>query len=430
MKISFRAALLVLALTGLTTTNADEGPFDEGRWYVSPMATWVYREDTARNTNTSFGAHLGLGRGLAKDWAYEVLAFGHSSDAGDETNQWGLGVDLLHSYSPWGNWSPYGLLGFGYIKTNIVEDPTSNFTGTRSDSDNPYGNVGFGLMRSVGSNELKFRSDIRYRIDMRDPNSYSDWLWNVGFLLPVGAPPVPPVVDADGDGVNDGADQCPGTPPGTPVDARGCELDADGDGVVNSKDDCPNTRSGARVDARGCELDADGDGVGDSIDRCPNTPRGTRVDANGCKVIGDADGDGVLDNRDRCPNTGKGVRVDVNGCEFTVEIKLPGVTFELDSAKLTPQSLTVLNDAADTLKKYPKVTVEAEGHTDSQGADAYNQRLSQRRAEAVRDYLVSRGAAAANITARGYGESQPVASNANAAGRAQNRRVTLRVTSK
>ena len=85
------------------------------------------------------------------------------------------------------------------------------------------------------------------------------------------------------------------------------------------------------------------------------------------------------------------------------------------------------NDAAATLQKYPDVKVEAEGHTDSSGADAYNMSLSQRRAEAVRDYLVQRGANAANLTARGFGESRPIADNATREGRAQNRRVTLRI---
>lgn len=423
------AALLALALLANAVTARAQGSFEEGRWYVSPMATWWFKEDTDRNTNDGYGGHLGLGRGFGDGWAVEMNLMGHRSDSIDETAQWGVGVDLLHSFSQWGNWHPYYGIGLGYLKTNIVESPTNRSMSPRADSDNPFGHVAFGLTRPFGANDWSLRTDVRYRLDMHDPNSYRDWLWNVGFLKAVGQPPAPPVVDTDGDGVVDGDDRCPGTPPGTPVDSRGCELDNDGDGVPNSKDECPDTRAGARVDARGCEVDSDGDGVADGQDRCPNTPRGTQVDQYGCKVIGDADGDGVLDDRDRCPNTARGARVDVNGCEFKEEIRLPGVTFELDSAKLTPQSLSVLNDAAETLKRNPDVTVEAQGHTDSQGADAYNLRLSQRRAEAVRDYLIARGASPDNITARGYGESEPIADNRTAAGRAQNRRVTLKVTS-
>ena len=429
MKHAIRASVLCAALL-VTGQASAQTAFSEGQWYVSPMGTYIFKEDTDRVTNSSVGGHSGLGRGFSDAWAVELNLVGNSSDAYDEVNQWGVGVDLLHGLKPWGNWIPYYSVGIGYLKTQVVEDPNvSAIAIRRLDNDNPYAGVGAGLMRNFGASQTKLRSEVRYRMDMADPNSFRDWLFNVGLVVPFGEPAPPPVVDADGDGVNDGQDQCPGTPAGAPVDSRGCELDSDSDGVVNRKDACPETRAGARVDAKGCEIDTDtdGDGVANSKDRCPNTPRGTKVDQYGCKTIGDADGDGVLDNRDRCPNTAKGARVDVNGCEFKEEIRLPGVTFETNSARLTSQSLSVLNDAAETLKRNSDVRVEAQGHTDSQGAAAYNLSLSQRRAEAVRDYLVTRGAAAGNITAKGYGETAPIAGNDTAAGRAQNRRVTLKV---
>ncbi|MFK8016388.1 MAG: OmpA family protein [Gammaproteobacteria bacterium] len=428
MKHPIRATGIIAAALMFAANASAEEAFSEGQWYVSPMGTYIFKEDVDRNTNTSVGGQIGVGRGFSDDWALEFSLFGTSSDAYDETNQWGLGVDLLHGLDSWGKWIPYYSIGAGMLKTQIVEGPGS-FAGSRADDENPFASVGAGFMRNVGSSDFKLRTDVRYRFDFADPSSYRDWLWNVGFVKPFGEPAAPPVVDTDGDGVNDGVDQCPGTAPGAAVDARGCELDSDRDGVPNSKDACPDTRAGARVDAKGCEItvDSDGDGVPNGTDRCPNTPRGTKVDSYGCKTIGDADGDGVLDNRDRCPNTAQGARVDVNGCEFKEEIRLPGVTFELNSATLTPQSLSVLNDAAETLKRNSDISVEAQGHTDSQGAAGYNQSLSQRRAESVRDYLVTRGAAAGNITAKGYGEADPIADNSTKAGRAQNRRVTLRV---
>jgi OOP family OmpA-OmpF porin len=430
MKHLTRAVGLIAAAMLFAVPATAQSAFTEGQWYVSPMGTYIFKEDVDRATNTSYGAHIGLGRGFSDDWAVEFSLVGNTSDAYDEVNQWGFGVDLIHGLNAWGNWIPYYSVGAGLLKTNIVEDPTvATVRTSRKDDENPFVGAAAGFMRNIGSGGSSFRSEVRYRFDLADPSSYRDLMLNVGFLMPVGKAPTPPVIDSDGDGVIDGTDQCPGTAPGAAVDARGCELDSDRDGVVNSKDACPDTRAGARVDARGCEIDGDSDkdGVADSKDRCPNTPRGTKVDQYGCKTIGDADGDGVLDNRDRCPNTAAGARVDVNGCEFKAEIRLPGVSFESNSAKLTPQSLTVLNDAADTLKKHPDVKVEAQGYTDSTGDDGYNLGLSQRRAEAVRDYLISRGAAAGNITAKGYGEAKPVADNKTAAGRAQNRRVTLRV---
>jgi len=104
------------------------------------------------------------------------------------------------------------------------------------------------------------------------------------------------ILDADGDGVADDLDECPDTPSGVEVDAKGCPLDADGDGVPDYLDECPDTPSGVEVDAKGCPLDADGDGVPDYLDKCPDTPAGIVVDAEGCPDLTiDTDGDGVPD---------------------------------------------------------------------------------------------------------------------------------------
>lgn len=237
--------------------------------------------------------------------------------------------------------------------------------------------------------------------------------------------------DSDGDKVFDGLDQCPNTPAGASVDARGCPTDADGDNVFDGLDQCPNTPSGAPVDARGCPLDADGDGVIDLNDRCPGTPSGARVDTSGCPQ--DADGDKVFDGLDRCPNTAAGQQVDANGCPILFEedkptLVLEGVTFATGSAELTGDSRTVLDIVAESLKGNPDVTVEVAGHTDITGSAALNRRLSQARAESVRDYLISRGVTAARLTARGYGPDNPVADNGTVAGRQKNRRVELRKT--
>jgi len=104
------------------------------------------------------------------------------------------------------------------------------------------------------------------------------------------------------------------------------------------------------------------------------------------------------------------------------------VTFETNSATLTTASRPVLDQVATGMKKYPRLKVEVQGHTDSSGADSYNMKLSQQRADAVRDYLISQGVAAGQLTAKGYGETQPVADNSSEGGRALNRRVVLHVT--
>ena len=172
-------------------------------------------------------------------------------------------------------------------------------------------------------------------------------------------------------------------------------------------------------------LDSDGDGVYDDRDQCPNTPAGVAVDANGCAL--DSDGDGVADYRDQCPNTPAGRQVDDQGCKLvlarTVEIQLD-VKFANNSSLVEDKYAAEIAEVADFMHKYGDVQADIEGHTNSLGDAAYNQRLSQRRAEAVKAALVNKhGIDAGRITAIGYGESRLIADDATAEGRQANRRV-------
>jgi OOP family OmpA-OmpF porin len=137
----------------------------------------------------------------------------------------------------------------------------------------------------------------------------------------------------------------------------------------------------------------------------------------------DSDGDGVLDPDDKCPGTPAGAKVDAQGCE--TELTLRGVTFDYNAATLTPQDELILDSVVEILRQRPQFSVEVRGHTDSSGPDAYNQDLSERRAATVREYLVAKGIPDERLSSRGFGESEPIADNATAEGRAQNRRVTL-----
>jgi OOP family OmpA-OmpF porin len=143
----------------------------------------------------------------------------------------------------------------------------------------------------------------------------------------------------------------------------------------------------------------------------------------------DSDHDGVPDNIDKCPDTPAGVQVDAFGCPLKGSITLEGVTFEHNSSELTVASHPPLDEMADGLKKHTHLKVEIQGHTDSTGTPAYNLKLSQRRADAVRSYLVDSGVNSDQLVSRGYGQAQPVASNATAEGRAKNRRVVVFVVS-
>jgi OOP family OmpA-OmpF porin len=146
--------------------------------------------------------------------------------------------------------------------------------------------------------------------------------------------------------------------------------------------------------------------------------------------IVDSDNDGVPDQNDRCPGTLEGLATDNRGCAATAEqssVRLEGVTFELNSARLTANATQILRRVADALRGEPNLRAEIAGHTDSSGEDAYNLRLSQERAESVLQFLTSQGIERNRLVARGYGETQPVADNVTPAGRERNRRVEFNV---
>ena len=139
----------------------------------------------------------------------------------------------------------------------------------------------------------------------------------------------------------------------------------------------------------------------------------------------DSDGDGVIDPNDMCPDTPRGTRVGPQGCPCDLTLKL---NFAFDSATLTDADKAQLDAAATELKRLKWTSGVIEGHTDSIGSDAYNQKLSERRALAVRDHLAAQGIAESRMVPSGFGESQPIADNRTKEGRAENRRVVLRRT--
>jgi outer membrane protein OmpA-like peptidoglycan-associated protein len=230
--------------------------------------------------------------------------------------------------------------------------------------------------------------------------------------------------DTDEDGVYDGIDRCPGTPFGTRVDEFGCGVDSDGDTVPDGLDLCPNTPTCARVDAKGCPTDGDGDGVADGCDACPGTPSGHSVDASGCEIRatdGDADGDTVPDSRDRCPNTERGAQVDEFGCAVVVSMM---VHFATDSSEINAADMPLLDRIAAAIQA-DGGQFEVQGHADARASVEYNQGLSERRADSVRTYLIQHGVSAAQLTAVGYSELKPIASNDTEEGMALNRRVEI-----
>jgi outer membrane protein OmpA-like peptidoglycan-associated protein len=219
------------------------------------------------------------------------------------------------------------------------------------------------------------------------------------------------------------------------VDTLGCPIDSDGDGVYDYLDLCPGTPAAAigMVDQNGCPLDTDKDGVYDYMDECPETPAVARnfVDSVGCFL--DTDGDGVYDYEDQCP-TIAGVKENMGCPEIKREIRnllkkaMSGIQFENAKATIKPNSYKILNDIAKIFIENPTYIVEVQGHTDNVGKYDYNMDLSERRAQAVRTYLINQGVPAERLTAHGYGPDRPIDDNKTKAGRAKNRRVEFNIT--
>lgn len=298
----------------------------------------------------------------------------------------------------------------------------------------------------------------------------------IGFVFSFGG-----IKDTDHDGVSDKYDKCINTPADIIVDAEGCPVDGDKDGVADYLDKCQDTPAGVKTDANGCPLDGDKDGVADYLDKCP-TVAGL-AEFNGCPdtdgdgvqdsedkcptVAGlakfngcpDSDGDGVIDSEDKCPNVaglakyngcpdtdGDGVPDNLDKCptvagiaankgcpEVKAETKkifaqaLQGIQFESGKDVIKKTSFPILDKVVAVMKDNPSYELEINGHTDSQGDDAKNLTLSQNRANAVKTYLVNQGVSGSRLTAKGFGETVPVADDATAAGRAKNRRVEFKV---
>ena len=217
--------------------------------------------------------------------------------------------------------------------------------------------------------------------------------------------------------------------------------DFDGDGIFDRLDYCNNTPKGCIVDARGCHLDADGDGVCDGVDQCPDTPKGEKVNEVGCspsqlealKVPATPPPPPPAQTIERPatpppPPAPRQSEVEKQLVE-TGSIVLQDVYFETAKAVLLPESEAKLDEAGAALEKFGALKVEVQGHTDSRGSAAYNRKLSQARAAAVREYLLAHfHLAADNYTAKGYSESQlAVSPEKTDADYAANRRVVLKV---
>jgi outer membrane protein OmpA-like peptidoglycan-associated protein len=258
----------------------------------------------------------------------------------------------------------------------------------------------------------------------------------------------PPGSDRDKDGIWDEDDACPDQPGPKSDDPKknGCPVhtDRDKDGIWDEDDACPDVPGVASTDPKkhGCPLppDRDKDGILDADDACPDVPGVASNDPkkHGCPIV-DTDGDGIFDDKDACPNE-KGVADPdpaKNGCPKAVRVAdneiyiLEQVQFDTAKATIKPVSDPLLDEVAGVLKEHKEITkVEVQGHTDNRGSKAGNKQLSQARADSVLKALVKRGIDKGRLSAKGYGQDVPIASNDDDAGRQKNRRVQFKILEK
>ena len=398
--IRFQNIASAICLTMLATVTVSAAAAEpqagprKGKLYVGAGA--VLHQSVLRSATD--GVEIGpggiLGFGLGDNFAFEVMysrveqsfRIGGENVDGDTDLLWG---NLLYMLEPRGKWRPFLLAGAGRSDTGF---------GTADDFDDTQFNFGLGLFRAI-NDRWSVRGDVRATTtdEGDDDLGASAFLGLTGVIGKIAKAPPP---DTDGDGVPDLDDKCPNTPFGREVGPDGCQLDSDGDGVVDAEDQCPGTPSGVAVDERGCPLDGDGDGVPDYLDECPDSEAGARVDEKGCYIE----------------------------LEETVTIDL-NLEFDTNSADLRPDHYAEIQRVVQFLREYPTADAVIEGHTDSDGSEQYNQRLSERRAEAVRVYLVEQGGVSADrLTSAGFGETRPKESNDTAAGKQANRRVSAVVS--
>jgi len=327
------------------------------------------------------GGGIGLGFGITDSLAGEVSYLAWNGDDGDADSIWFTGFWSLPRASK--AFQPMVLAGGGRTKF----DPD----GMDSDSRTQFFG-GFGAFGDLGE-RLSWRAD--FRAVKTDGSGAVDPFGQIGVTVFLGDVSPYPLRDSDGDGVPDINDRCPDTPAGVPVDADGCPYPADsnGDGVPDDQGACPDTPPGVAVDDRGCPLDSDGDGVPDYKDKCPDTQAGAVVGGDGCYVHPDE------------PLT------------FTI-------LFDTDKSDIRADQEAAIRRGLEMLRKYPITDAVIEGHADWRASQAYNLPLSERRAEAVRDYLVAGGIEPDRLTTVGYGELRPAADNRTPEGLQKNRRAT------
>jgi outer membrane protein OmpA-like peptidoglycan-associated protein len=374
--------------------------------YIAPMGSYLL---SSGNNQVGNGYGGVVAAGFRQDFfAVEGRVLYSSfpaSDGGDRVSRIGGGIGgLLFPFSLSFTPKPFAADSLGsrlasdvYLIVGISGAQSKNYPSAAGEETfgltSLSGGVGDLIPFRISRYNFAVRAEALYQTDHREqkigpssgtlgsftdesaPRNFHEWVFNIGLQLPLtltheaASPPTPPPVEV------------------VPVTAP---------------------------------ADSDGDGVPDSIDQCPDTPQGVKVDEKGCPLPPPPA---------PCKTPAVGERISLAGCGNGDMIVLRGVNFQTNKSMLTLNAKAILDNVAGELKTYPAIQVQIAGHTDGQGSDSYNQRLSEHRADASREYLITQGISGDRMTTVGYGKSRPVAGNDTEEGRELNRRVELKIVS-
>lgn len=344
-------------------------------WSITPVIGG-YSFDDDENLDSSLLYGLRIGYNLTKEWTIEGVVTYTEADGDDNI----LDVSSKSYYKDDADMINYRLEGlYNFLPdTDVVLFVAAGVGGRNLDYDEGDSNDDFLLDYGLGfkwffAEDWALRGDARHLYLTDESDSNFEYTLGLSFFFGGEKPKA----------------ELPPPPPPAPVVVP--EPDTDGDGVIDKLDQCPDTPAGVKVDEVGCPLDTDKDGVYDYLDKCPDTPIELKVDKDGCPM------------------------------KVTINLN---VLFDFDKSDIKPKFHDEIKRVADYMNAYPWEKATLEGHTDSKGTDAYNEKLSQRRVDAVMKYLVEKfGISADRLKAVGYGEAKPIATNDTDEGRQLNRRV-------
>lgn len=426
------------SVTLLVTVFAAQAQTNENPWAIAVGADLINLQAKNVDSKLKFGAPaLSLSRYIGSGFSIGAnYAMGNAENNGADLDYRSLDGIVKYNLSE-GNVLPYLFAGYGMSRFDEKDNKDGIFPSTES-SRTISGGIGVNFYLD---DNFAINVSTSYR-GATENDIYNHLQHIIGLSYNFGAgdadkdgvpdekdtcPDVPGLKefegcpDSDGDGIPDNSDKCP-EEAGTEA-LQGCP-DSDGDGVADIDDACPNKSGSAATN--GCP-DSDGDGVADNVDRCPQEAGDPEND--GCPWA-DRDGDGVPDKDDQCPDEDGSVAN--NGCpdqptaliEF-IKSDQNRFLFSASSSKLRAADMATLQTLKGLLSQYPNVTITVEGHASSDGSSAYNQKLSEQRAAALKNHLTSIGVDADRIETVGYGETKPIEDNSTVSGRKNNRRAEI-----